>query len=109
MGNKQEMAAMKELSPTLLDEIKHALAITWSDEDKEIARIAGRSVYAIHDLVGAELDLDVNLSAREMVIERSRYDYNNALDEFELNFKHQLSRLILHVAIDERKKTENGD
>ncbi|MEW4235991.1 hypothetical protein Q0N71_14550 [Bacillus thuringiensis] len=108
MGNEQEMAVTKELSPLLLEEIKHALAITWYEEDREVERLARRSLYAINDLVGTKVDIETNLSAREMVIQRVRYDYNNALDEFERNFKHQLSRLILQVAIAERKKDEHG-
>lgn len=92
----------------LLEDVKHALAITWDEEDKDIVKLIDRSVYFMNDLVGAELDLTVNLSARELVINRIRYEYNNALDSFESNFRQPLSRLILHVAIDERKKN-NGD
>ncbi|MGX5634663.1 hypothetical protein [Bacillus thuringiensis] len=107
MGNEQEMAVTKELLPLLLEEIKHVLAITWHEEDREVGRLAKRSVYAINDLVGTEVDIETNLAAREMVIQRVRYDYNNALDEFETNYKRQLSRLILQVAIAERKTAEN--
>jgi len=87
----------------LLDEVKEALAITWTEEDNNIVKLIGRSVYYINDLVGAELDLTVNLVARELVINRIRYEYNNALDQFESNFAQPLSRLIFHVALDERK------
>ncbi|MDA2567511.1 hypothetical protein PDQ34_26765 [Bacillus cereus] len=109
MENKQEQAIGKELSPVLFGEIKQALAITWNEEDREIKRLAERSVYALNDLVGVELDLEKDLSARELVIERCRYAYNNAVDEFEKNFKPELSRLILRVAIQERKKSKDGD
>ncbi|MDA2567519.1 hypothetical protein PDQ34_26805 [Bacillus cereus] len=109
MYNQQGQAARKQLSPDLFGEIKNACAITWNEEDREIQRLAERSVYAINDLVGVELDLKKDLSARELVIERCRYAYNNAIDEFEKNFKPELSRLILRVAIQERKKAEDGD
>ncbi|MED2777311.1 hypothetical protein P4278_07095 [Bacillus thuringiensis] len=108
MKKTKAEVATKELLPLLLEEIKHALAITWDEENREITRLAERSVYAINDVVGIEVDIETNLSAREMVIQRVRYDYNNALDEFETNYKRQLSRLILQVAIAERKKAENG-
>ncbi|MEN3132930.1 hypothetical protein ABDI49_19760 [Bacillus cereus] len=108
MENTKAEVATKELSPLLLEEIKHALAITWDEENREINRLAERSIYAINDLVGTEVDIETHLAAREMVIQRVRYDYNNALDEFETNYKRQLSRLILQVAIAERKKAENG-
>ncbi|WP_260854497.1 hypothetical protein [Bacillus cereus] len=87
----------------LLDDVKHALAITWVEEDNHIVKLIGSSVYYINDLVGAELDLTVNLTARELVINRIRYEYNNALDQFEDNFEKPLSRLILHVALKERE------
>lgn len=109
MYNKHEQATGKKVSPDLFGEIKHALAITWNEEDREIKRLAERSVYALNDLVGVELDLEKDLSARELVIDRCRYAYNNAVDEFEKNFQGELSRLILRVAIEERKKAEDGD
>lgn len=87
----------------LLDDVKEALAITWDEEDSNIIKLIDRSVYYINNLVGVELDLKVNLSARELVINRIRYEYNNALDQFETNFEQPLSRLILHVAIKERE------
>lgn len=87
----------------LLDEVKEALAITWDEEDNNIVKLIDRSVYYINDLVGVELDLKVNLSARELVINRIRYEYNNALDQFEDNFEQPLSRLILHAALKERE------
>ncbi|MFJ8453321.1 hypothetical protein [Bacillus paramycoides] len=92
----------------LLEDVKHALAITWIEEDNNIVKLIDRSVYYINDLVGAELDLTVNLVARELVINRIRYEYNNALDQFESNFFQPLSRLTLHVAIGERKNN-NGN
>lgn len=107
MSDNQSKATVAS-SFDLLEDVKHELAITWDEEDNDIVKLIDRSVYYINDLVGTELDLTVNLSARELVINRIRYEYNNALDSFESNFRQPLSRLILHVAIDERKKN-NGD
>lgn len=87
----------------LLDDVKEALAITWDEEDNNILKLIDRSIYYINNLVGVELDLKVNLSARELVINRIRYEYNNALDQFETNFEKPLSRLILHAALKERE------
>lgn len=102
MENNQSEVTL--VSPfDLLDEVKEALAITWNEEDSNIIKLINRSVYYINDLVGVELDLKVNLSARELVVNRIRYEYNNALDQFETNFEQPLSRLILHVALKERE------
>ncbi|QWH10350.1 hypothetical protein EXW38_02600 [Bacillus mycoides] len=92
----------------LLDDTKHALAITWTEEDNNIIKLIDQSVYYINDLVGAELDLKVNLVARSLVINRVRYEYNNVLDLFEPNFARPLSRLIFQVALDERKVTDGN-
>lgn len=102
MENNQSEVTL--VSPfDLLDDVKEALAITWNEEDNNILKLIDRSVYYINDLVGVELDLKVNLSARELVINRIRYEYNNALDQYEDNFAKPLSRLILHVALKERE------
>lgn len=102
MGENQSQATLQ--SPfDLLDDVKEALAITWDEEDNNIVKLIDRSVYYINNLVGVELDLKVNLSARELVINRIRYEYNNALDQFEDNFEQPLSRLILHAALKERE------
>ncbi|QEL88536.1 hypothetical protein [Bacillus mycoides] len=102
MENNQSEVTL--VSPfDLFDDVKEALGITWVEEDNHIVKLIGSSVYYINDLVGAELDLTVNLTARELVINRIRYEYNNALDQFEDNFEKPLSRLILHVALKERK------
>lgn len=102
MENNQSEVTL--VSPfDLLDEVKEALAITWNEEDNNILKLIDRSIYYINDLVGVELDLKVNLSARELVINRIRYEYNNALDQYENNFEQLLSRLILHAALKERE------
>ncbi|WP_366987183.1 hypothetical protein [Bacillus thuringiensis] len=102
MENNQSEVTL--VSPfDLLDEVKEALAITWDEEDSNIVKLIDRSVYYMNDLVGVELDLKVNLSARELVINRIRYEYNNALDQYETNFEQPLSRLILHAALKERE------
>lgn len=107
MSDNQLQATLQ--SPfDLLDDVKHALAITWTGEDNNIIKLIDRSVYYINDLVGAVLDLKVNLVARELVINRIRYEYNNALDQFESNFFQPLSRLTLQVALDERKTSDGN-
>ncbi|HGH7185570.1 TPA: hypothetical protein ACJMKN_002205 [Bacillus cereus] len=107
MSDNQLQATLQ--SPfDLLEDVKHALAITWTEEDNNIIKLIDRSVYYINDLVGAVLDLKVNLVARELVINRIRYEYNNALDQFESNFEQPLSRLTFQVALNERKTSDGN-
>ena len=50
------------------------------------------------DLTGASFDFSEEEWPKELLLERCRYVYNNAADEFEKNFHHELARLILKTA-----------
>lgn len=87
----------------LLSEVKNNLRITWQDEDDELKRLIQRSVAYLNDITGAPLDFSKEESPKELLLERCRYVYNNAADEFEPNFHRELSRLILKVAVEDAK------
>lgn len=98
----------------MLDELKNRLRITWDNEDEYLSKIIDRSKSYLEDLTGATFDFESNLWERDLLLERCRYVYNNATDEFEKNFKHELKRLILKVAlnksgeVDEQEDTGNA-
>ncbi|MCT4573210.1 hypothetical protein N3930_39330, partial [Bacillus thuringiensis] len=50
-------------------------------------------------LTNASFDFSKELTPKDLLLERCRYVYNNAGDEFEKNYKSELSRLILDVAL----------
>ena len=83
---------------TLLDQLKSRLRITWDDEDDELNKKILNAKAYLSNLTGASFDYEKEESAKELLIERCRYVYNNAGDEFEKNYHHELSRLILNVA-----------
>lgn len=87
----------------LLSEVKNNLRITWQDEDDELKRLIQRSAAYLNDITGAPLDFSKEESPKELLLERCRYVYNNAADEFEPNYFRELSRLILKVAIEDAK------
>jgi hypothetical protein len=83
----------------LLAELKSNLRITWSDEDEDLKKLLVRAGAYLNELCGDTLDYSEDGQPKTLLLERCRYVYNNAADEFEPNFKHELSRLILKVAM----------
>lgn len=89
----------EQLPKTLVDDLKTKLRITWLEEDTDLEKIIERSKAYLLNLTGASFDFSKEESPKELLLERCRYVYNNAADEFEKNYKEELSRLILLVAI----------
>jgi hypothetical protein len=83
----------------LTDELKDALRITWDEEDESLNEIIKRAEAYLLRLTGASFAFLTEEWPKEILLERCRYVYNNAADEFEVNFKSELTRLIMDVAI----------
>ncbi|KZR58359.1 phage head-tail connector protein [Pseudobacillus badius] len=83
----------------LLIELKERLRITWPDEDEHLTRLLEESKAYLSELTNASFDFEKEKRPKELLLERCRYAYNNAVDEFEMNFKQELSRFILHTAL----------
>lgn len=96
----------EKLLAELLTDVKSNLRITWTEEDEDLKKLIKRSMAYLEDLTGAPLDFSKEESPKELLLERCRYVYNNATDEFEPNFHRELSRLILKVAIEDAKANE---
>lgn len=84
---------------TLVDELKSRLRITWNDEDADLLKTIERSKSYLVELTGAAFNFEKSDWVKDLLLEHCRYSYNNASDEFEINFGHELKRLILHVAL----------
>lgn len=83
----------------LLQELKDVLKITWNEEDVRLRKLLTEGEAYLSGLTNASFDFSKELTPKELLLERCRYVYNNAGDEFETNYKNELSRLILDVAI----------
>jgi hypothetical protein len=90
---------MDEKEKELVDDLKHRLRITWDDEDEYLRRLIDGSMAYLSDLAGTSFDFFNEGPPKQLMLERCRYVYNNATDEFEINFNHELKRLILNVAL----------
>ncbi|UPL43266.1 phage head-tail connector protein [Bacillus sp. PGP15] len=87
------------MEDTLLEELKSVLKITWNEEDSHLNSILDKGKAYLLGVTNASFDFSKELTPKELLLERCRYVYNNAGDEFEKNYKNELSRLILDVAI----------
>lgn len=88
----------------MLDELKDKLRITWSDEDVYLTNLIRGSKAYLEDITGAPIAFEADLVANELVLERCRYSYNNAADEFPANYADDLLRLRLRYAIKVRSE-----
>ena len=83
----------------MLEKLKDKLKITWSDEDQLLSEILAQGEYYLNSITAENLNYNSNKLAESLLLEYSRYSYNNALEYFEENFKGQLLKLQIEVAI----------
>lgn len=85
----------------MLDELKNYLNISWQDEliDNKLIQLVDESKAVLNHLMGVDLDYEQDQEAKELLFNRVRYAYNNALDEFEKNFAQVILRKQLIVGI----------
>jgi hypothetical protein len=97
------------IKASILVELKDNLDITWEDEitNRKLERFIDRSEAYLKELSGTSLDFSVNIKARDLLLERCRYLYNNVSDEFEKNFEAELGRFILSEAV--QKASESSE
>ncbi|MFP7483378.1 phage gp6-like head-tail connector protein [Priestia filamentosa] len=84
----------------LLEAFKNRMHITHSGEDSNLERLLSFSIVAIKNSCG-EFDIedskDTDLRAQELVLERTRYAYNDALEYFGDNFLSEITSLSLSL------------
>lgn len=85
----------------LLKEFKDRMHISHSGEDSNLKQLLSYSISSIKGNCGefnitGESDIDVR--ARELVLERTRYAYNEALEYFEDNFLSEINSLGIDIA-----------
>ncbi|MGF7046394.1 hypothetical protein J2T13_000870 [Paenibacillus sp. DS2015] len=82
----------------ILIEFKERMRLE-DDEDSNLTRILSASIVALKNNCG-EYDME-NESFKELVFERSRYAYNDALEYFNTNFLSQINSLAVAKALEE--------
>lgn len=96
---------MENVSNELITEFKQRMHFSHSSEDDNLSRLLSFSITAIKGMIGDKVNIDentaVNQMARELVIERTRYAYNEALEYFIENFSRDISTAQLAYALEE--------
>ena len=101
---------MSALPEGLLTAVRNYLDITWEDPagDEKLSGILARGIKYINSVAGAELDYTVEDKPRELLFDYCRYVRSNALDEFAINYQHELLSLQIQQEVKDYV-AENSD
>lgn len=92
------------VSDKLLQEFKERMHIS-HDEDDNLKRLLSFSMAYVSSKV-KNVNVETNLQAKELVFERTRYAYNDAVEYFENNFISQINSLIIDAALEEMEEND---
>lgn len=95
----------------LLKQFKDRMHISHSSEDSNLKQLLSFSIAFIEDKCGKfTIDGDTNLDkrARELVLERTRYAYNDAVEYFDENFLSDITSLGLDMAYAQEGDVDEG-
>lgn len=95
---------MHEITPELLSEFKERMKLG-DDEDDNLTRILKASNDDLQRICG-DYDINTHEVFKELVFERSRYVYNDALEYFHANFLTQLNNLNIAKALESSEVDE---
>ncbi len=90
--------------------MKNYLDITWNDPagDNKLSGIIARGISYIDGIAGKQMDYTIEGKPRELLMDYCRYARSNALDEFQINYLHELLTLQITVEV-EAYESENPD
>jgi len=79
----------------LLVAVRNYLDVTWIDveSDLKLTGIISRGIKYLDATAGAELDYALEDKPRELLFDYCRYARSNALNEFQINYLHELLSL----------------
>lgn len=84
------------ISDRTLADFKERMHITHQSEDDNLKRILSASLRDIQEKCG-EFSIDDNERGKELVFERSRYVYNDAVEYFDDNFLSQINSFAFEL------------
>ena len=93
-----------EITDKLLQEFKDRMHFSHKGEDSNLKELLSFSIDDITRKCGA-FNIEENKGAKELVFERTRYAYNDALEYFDKNFQSQINSVGFSIAMG----TKEGD
>lgn len=106
------MADTEKNKDPLLENILNEIDITFEDEalEKKISDILKRGKSYLSDKFGAEIDFEKDDMAMELLVSYCRYGRSNAIEQFQRDFKNDLTALALRGALlgMDEKESEGG-
>jgi hypothetical protein len=94
------------ITPEILQEFKERMKLG-DEEDENLIRILSASNKSLIRICG-DYDINQDEEFKELVFERARYVYNDALEYFQTNFLTQINDLRIAKALEEIP-IEEGD
>ncbi|MDV7767600.1 phage gp6-like head-tail connector protein [Peribacillus sp. CSMR9] len=85
-----------EITYELLLQFKERMKISHTKEDDNIKKMLSFSYAAIKRKCGV-FDIETHEGGRELVFERARYSYNDAVEYFDENFASEITGLALDL------------
>ena len=103
----------QEAKEKLLETVLNDLDITFEDEmlKKKIGRLIDSGAMYLEDKFGREIDFAEDKIALDLLISYCRYGRSNAIEQFEHDFKSNLTAFALRGAMltaQEEKKAQEG-
>lgn len=96
-----------EILVKLLDATKDECGVFWSEDDARLTRyIKSAYKWAIHFKDNQDIVITEDSLAFDLITQRARYQYNNALDLFEDNYQQLINKFIVTLALE--KEAENN-
>lgn len=87
------------ITPNILKEFKDRMHLG-NGENENLILILSQSEKALRRMCG-DYDIETDIDFRELVFERSRYVYNDALEFFNANFQSEINGLGVSKALEE--------
>ena len=86
----------------LLEDVRNYLDVTWLDPagDTKLVGIISRGMAYIDSIAGATMDYTVEEKPRELLFDYCRYARSNALNEFQINYLHELLSLQISKEVE---------
>lgn len=95
----------------LLEATRNYLDITWPDPegDQKLIGILNRGIAYLDHIAGIPQDYQAEGKARELLMEYARYVRGNALNDFQINYLHELLAFRIQSEVNGFEAEESPD